>query len=185
MEWECTESEFLEFCENQLSEKKFSGDYTSLGYFVRNIEFLKEVGPSHLDALKTFTMGRLVGRAKRCVPNDPESVDEILTALKNEIKPTHWKKVAKKMEYLRLKPGGQWHFYDKAVKLADAYVRSLAYDGIPWKKAEEMTIEEMRTMCARKTQNNMIKTIIAVKKFDTPRDVIAEFCIEIQNEFKY
>lgn len=69
--------------------KNFAGDPLQLTPFVASIEFLKEMATTAAlnTLLKKFVLTKLEGYASEIVPEDVETVDDIIKCLKKDIKP--------------------------------------------------------------------------------------------------
>lgn len=169
-------SAFLEICDTTFTVD-FLGEYIDLEPFIRSIELLKDVFPTHTTALKTVVLNRLTGKAKECVPNEPDSVESIINALRNAIKPVSWKMVDKKMHCLKYKSGQEFKFKDKLDDLARAFNRSLVFEGYPRHFANEMTIEKTVEICRKNTDFSLVKAIVSATSFEYPEEVTAKFAL--------
>lgn len=142
-----TNVEFLALASKTLN-KNYDGNPLALSAFITSIELLKEVVPNNLARMFTkFVESKLEGKAKDSVPQNPNTVDEIIEALKQQIKPDNSKVVAGRLLALKSDRAKMSEFTEQAELLADSLQRSLIIEGITQAKAREMTIERTVELC--------------------------------------
>lgn len=91
-----TPAKFLRLAGNQINQK-YAGDPLGLYSFIDSINLLKQLAGNNGEFLKQFVVSKLDGKARECVPIEPNSVDEIINALKNAIKPDNSKVIEGRM----------------------------------------------------------------------------------------
>lgn len=170
--------EYLRFAASAIN-KNYSGDPLSLNAFINSIELVKSVDTENQFAaqLKTFVLAKLEGKALECVPQD-DTLENILTALKANIKPENSKVIGGKMLSLRFTKNKASDFSAEAEKLADALQRSLIVEGIGQAKAKEMAIERTVEMCRQSAKSDLVKSVLASATFNDPKDVVAKLITE-------
>lgn len=173
-----TELKYLELCLVVIDDE-FSGEYIDLDLFIKSIELLKRLDPSHSQELKMFIMSRL-GKAAVYVPNEPESVDAIIKALRNEINPRSSKLISIEMDYLPCKNRQELQFKRKLDSLAEAYERSLIFEGFSRHLAK--AIEKVTEVCEKNANYQVVQLTIHFSKFENPRDVIEKFVLTTNME---
>lgn len=120
-----TNIEFIGLCAKTIS-KNYDGNPLARNAFINSIELLKTLCPAeHKTILITFIKTRLEGKALESIPNEPENIDEILDALRTNIKPENSKVISGRMLALRLDNKKVQDFSRQAEELADAFKRSL------------------------------------------------------------
>lgn len=163
----------------------FNGNPLGLSAFINSIEMLKEIVPANLEAFfAKFILSRLEGKAMECVPEDAQHVDVIIASLRQHIKPDNSKVVAGRLLALRPDRAKLTDFTEQAELLADALQRSLIIEGITHSKAREMTIERTVELCRNSTRSDLVKSILAATKFDSPKEVVAKYVVEANTEEK-
>lgn len=70
-----------------------------------------------------------------------------------------------------------------AEKQAEAYRRSLVNEGISKPKAQELAVRKTVELCRRTTRSEIVKSVLASSRFDTPTEVLAKYVTE--NEIAY
>lgn len=156
-----------------------------LNAFINSVELLKTTaGNTHLALLRQFIIARLEGKALEAVPEDANSIDDIVTALKSKIKPDSSKVVAGRMMALRSDKTNLQDFSKQAEELADSLRRSLIVEGISQAKAHEMTVDKTVEMCRASAKTDLVKSILAATSFTDPKDVVAKFIVESATETK-
>lgn len=68
----------------------------------------------------------------------------------------------------------QEEFASRAEELSDALRRTLVFEGIPAKIAEEKTVEETIKLCRKFTNTDVGKAVLDAATFKTPKEVIAK-----------
>lgn len=167
----------LSFAAKQIN-KIYSGDPLELNSFINSIKLLKQLGPTHLEMIKTFVMTKLSGKALECVPAEPASIDVIIESLQANIKPDSSKVVEGKMMALKHDTSKSTEFATEAEKLAEALQRSLVVEGISQTKAKSMAVDKTVEMCRQTANTTEVRTIIASTTFADPKEVIAKFVVE-------
>lgn len=163
----------------------YNGNPLGLSAFISSIEMLKEIIPANLEAFfAKFTLSKLEGKARECVPDDVQNVDVIITCLRQHIKPDNSKVVAGRLLALRPDRAKLTDFTEQAELLADAFQRSLIIEGITHAKAREMSIEKTVELCRNSTRSDLVKSILAATKFDSPKEVVAKYVVEANTEEK-
>lgn len=179
-----TNTEFLALASRTLN-KNYDGNPLALSAFINSIELLKEVVPNNLNRMFTkFVESKLEGKALDSIPQNPNSVDEIILALRTQIKPDNSKVVAGRLLALKPDRAKMSEFTEQAESLADALQRSLIIEGITQAKAREMTIERTVELCRNATRSDLVKSILAASKFDSPKEVVAKYVVEANTEEK-
>lgn len=172
-----TKVEYLKFVSKQIS--KFDGNPLKLNSFLLEVQLTKSVtDQANLPLLKQFIMTKLEGKALESVPINPETIDEIVDALKENIKPMSSKVIEGRMLSLKSNHNFIQDYTKQAEELAEAFQRALIDEGIPQPKAKEMTIDRTVEMCRSNAKNDLVKTILAASTFNDSRDVVAKFVVE-------
>lgn len=170
---------------SQMINRSYAGDPLALASFVNSIRLLKAVTAANLnDVLLEFVKTRLEGRALEWIPPNPADVDEIITALERGIHPDNSKVVAGRLLALRVDKSKLVEFTEQAEKLADALRRSLIIEGISQAKASEMCIEKTVEVCRNAARSDLVKSVLASSKFESPKEVVAKYVVESSTEEK-
>lgn len=169
----------------QTINKNYAGDHLGLQSFVNSIELLKLMtSDANTNILKQFILSKLEGKALESVPTNPGTIDDIVNALKQSLKPDNSKVIAGKMMALRTDKHTLQDYTKQAEDLADALRRSLIVEGIPQEKAKELVIEQTVEMCRESAKTDLVKSIIASTSFADPKEVVARLIIETGKESK-
>lgn len=170
--------EYLRFAASTLN-KNYSGDPLSLNAFINSVELVKSVDTDKqfIEQLTTFVLAKLEGKALECVPQDG-TLENILKALKDNIKPENSKVISGRMLSLRFNKNSASNFSAEAEKLADALQRSLIVEGISQSKAKEMAVERTVEMCRQSAKSDLVRSVLAAATFNDPKDVIAKLITE-------
>lgn len=161
----------------------YDGDPLGLAAFINSVGLLKEFTDANLNNIfLRFVKSKLVGKALESIPANPASVDEIIKALEEQIRPDNSKVVAGRLLALRPDKTKMVEFSDQAEKLAEALQRSLIIEGISQTKAREMSIEKTVEVCRGAARSDLVKSILASTKFDSPKEVIAKYVVESSTE---
>lgn len=177
-------TDFLRLAANTIN-RNFSGDPLALNAFINSINLLKTIADAtHEALLRQFILSKLEGRALEAVPQNVNSIDEIITALKSTIKPDNSKVISGRMMALRADRVSMQDFTKQAEDLADAFKRSLVVEGISQSKAKEMAIEKTIEMCRTSAKTDLVKSILAATSFTDPKEVVAKFVVESTSENK-
>lgn len=156
---------------------KYSGDPLKLNSFITDIKIAYSLAQN--DETKGFCLlyvkSRLDGRAEECIPENCESIDELIKALKEKIKPDNSSIIEGKILALRLIQGDYTKFAADAEKLGEALRRSLIVEGLTKQKSEELTIRRMVELCRKTSKVDVVKSVLESTKYDSAADVIATF----------
>lgn len=156
---------------------KYSGDPLKLNAFIADADLVQSLASN--DDTKAFAFkfikSRLEGRAEEYVPEDCTSIEYLVKALKEKIKPENSKIIEGKILSLRLKGGDFTKFAADAEKLSEALRRTLIVEGITKAKAEEMTITKTIELCRKNTRADVVKSVLESTKYDTSSEVLATF----------
>lgn len=166
--------------------KNFSGDPLALQSFIDSVNLLKTVvTPAALqNTLKQCILSKLEGKARECITDEPNSVDDIITALRNKIKTEKSQVIEGRMQALKADRVSLQDFSQKAEELAEHFRRALVMEGIPADKAREMTVNKTVQMCRASARSDLAKSVLASTTFQDAKDVVAKFVIEINDESK-
>lgn len=158
---------------------KYDGDALKLETFLTDVELVEEMAEPEQKALCfKFIKSKLEGRALEAMPEKYETIADIVKALKEKIKPDSSKVVAGKISSLRLIKGNYSAFAKQAEELAECLRRSLINEGMTKVKAEEIAIEETQKLCRKTTNNDIVKSAMALPIYKSPAEVIAKFITE-------
>lgn len=175
--------EYLKFAAKQIS--KFDGDPLKLNSFLLEIQEVRSVSENEqLPILLNHILTKLEGKALESVPEKPDTIDEIIEALKKNIKPPSSKIIEGRMLGLKAIQNNIQNYTKEAEQLAEALQRSLIVEGISQKKAKEMTIERTIDMCKANARTDYVKSVLAATSFEDSREVVAKFVVESTNESK-
>lgn len=170
---------------SQMINRSYAGDPLALATFVNSVRLLKAVTAANLnDVLLEFVKTRLEGKALECIPPNPANVDEVIAALEQGIHPDNSKVVAGRLLALRADKSKLAEFTEQAEKLADALRRSLIIEGISQAKASEMCIEKTVEVCRNAARSDLVKSVLASSKFESPKEVVAKYIVESSTEEK-
>ena len=84
---------------------------------------------------------------------------------------------------LRLEKGNFVKFTELAEKQAEAYRRSLVNKGISRAKEQELAVRKTVELYRKTTRSEVVKSVLASSKFDTPSEVLAKYVTE--NDIAY
>lgn len=176
---------FLSFAAKQLN-KTYGGDPLELTAFINSINLLKQIGPTHLVILGVYIKTKLTGKALESVPDDVVGVDEIVAALKANIKPDSSKVIEGKMMALKMDTSKTVEFTEQAEKLAEALQRSLIVEGITHAKAKSMAVDKTVEMCRQAAPSNDVRVMMGAAQatFTDPKEAIAKFVVESATDKK-
>lgn len=178
-----SKSEFLRLSAGQIN-KNYSGDPLSLKSFVDSLNLLSELATTAdlKKLLISFALTKLEGRARETVSETPGSLQDIIKALENKIKPENSKIVEGKLTALRVDRVPLQDFTDKTNELAESLRRALVIEGIPSDKADEMVIEKTVEVCRANARTDLVRSVLASTKFTNFKEVVAKFVIEINTQ---
>lgn len=126
--------------------------------------------PNQAICLK-YIKSKIVGRAREMLPETIEKVTDITDVLKEKIKADNSSVIEGRLTALRVYKGNFTNF-------SDAFRRSLIGEGFAKTKADELTIVKTKELCRCTARSDVVKSIIASTKFDTPAEVIAKLITE-------
>lgn len=171
--------DFLKLCASTIN-KNFSGDPLALQSFCNAIDLLAELATTAelRTFLCTFVKAKLDGKALEAIPANADSIEIIKTALHAKITPDNSKVIEGKMQALRTSRKSLQEFSKEAEELAEALQRSLIVEGIPQNKAQQMSIERTVEMCRTSARTDIVKSVLASSKFESPKEAIAKFIVE-------
>lgn len=177
--------DFLRVAAHTLS-KNFSGNPLELTAFINSIKLLKTIAEdgNHHDFLKQFVLTKLEGKALEAIPAQPQSVDAIIEALQAAIRPDNSKVIAGRMTALQVRSGNYEEFTKSVETLSDAFRRALMVEGIPFEKAQEMTVDKTVELCRTSAKSPLVKSVLASTSFKTPNEVVAKLVVEQATETK-
>lgn len=133
------------------------------------------------DLCVSFIIGRLEGRALDSIPDDVESIDEIVKRLKSKIKSEPSEVVESKILNLRVRKSDFNKFSEVAEKLCESFRRSLVVEGIPDSVAEKWTIKRAVKLCRQTARDDAVKNLVGAAKYETPAEVFSTFLTELEN----
>lgn len=176
-----TPATFLRMASGQI-HNSFSGDPLSLTSFIDSIRLLDSLTvssvPDTTAALKTFLVSfiktRIEGKAREHINDTHNTIELIIAALQQNIKPDNSKIIEGRMLGLRLSAANQEDFATKVENLSEAFRRSLIIEGITPNKATEMTIDKTVEVCRKNAHNDLVKSVLEASTFESPKDVIAK-----------
>lgn len=168
---------------SKIISNTYKGDPNGLNAFIASIELANasstnEQKPHLIKFIKT----KLEGKALECLPETVNSVDEIINALKNKIKPNSSKVVLGKFLALRGERNGMSKFQEQAEALADELRRAFISEGMSHALADKTTVEKTVEMCRLSARTNLVKSILASTQFTEPKEVLAKLITESNTE---
>lgn len=171
-----TIDDFMKYTQSILNYQ-YKGDPLDLNGFISDAKLLYSLAKTEesKEFCLTYIKNRVRGRAEEYIPEGCNSVEALLSALKNKIKPESSAIVEGKILSLRLQKNDYTKFAQDAEKLSEAFRRALIVEGITKAKAEEMTVNKTVDLCISSTKLDRVKTVLEATKFDSPADVIAKF----------
>lgn len=162
---------------SQTINPNFNGNPNALEAFLDRIELAQQaLEDDQIETLRKFVLTKLEGKARDLVSAN-DSLNEIKSALRKNIKPDSSKVIAGRMISLKLSKIPSADYATKAEELAEALQRSLIIEGISREKANEMAIEKTIEMCRQSASGN-VRNILAAARFDNPKEVIAKLITE-------
>lgn len=167
---------FIKYTGNILNYK-YNGDPLELNSFIADARMLYKLAKN--DETKDFCLdyikNRLKGRAAEAIPDECASLDSLISALKEKIKPENSTIIEGKILALHLVKNDYTKFTTEAEKLSEALRRTLVFEGITKTKAEELAIKKMIELCRKTTNFEIVKSVLESTKFSTPAEVLAQF----------
>ena len=122
--------------------------------------------------------------AREALPDNINSIDDIIKALRARIKPDNSKVIAGRIAALHVRNGNFQEFSKQVEDLADALERSLVIEGITKVKAQEIAVEQTVSVCRLNARTDLVKSILASTPFSNPKEVVAKLVVEQTNEVK-
>lgn len=178
-----TSVEFLRIAAQTLN-RNYNGDPLGLEAFLSSIDLLSELATT--DALRVlllkFVKAKLEGRALESIPTEANTIEIIRASLRAKIKPDSSKVITGRMLALRAERSKMVDFTKQAEELSEALQRSLIIEGISQEKAREMTVEKAVELCRNTTRSDLVKSVLASSKFDSPTEVFAKFVVETSTD---
>lgn len=177
--------DFLRVCAQTIN-KNFTGEPLALTPFIRSIKLLQALATTDTlrGILLNFVLSRLEGKALEAVPVEPENVQTIIDNLKLKIKPDNSKVVEGRLLALNANKKSLQDFSKEAEGLSDAFKRALIIEGVSEEKANEMTVDRTIEMCRSSAKTDLLKSVISSTKYDSAKEVLAKFVVEINSEQK-
>lgn len=170
--------EFMRLASSTIN-KNYEGDPLGLKAFVNSVNLLKNFVDDNLeDLFLDFVKSKLSGKAEEKVPQTARSVDEIIQALQDGVKPDNSKVISGRLLALKMDRNKLTDFSEQARELAEALQRSLIIEGIPQNKAKEMTIDKTIELCRNASRADVVKAVLGATKFDSPEEVVSKFITE-------
>lgn len=173
-----TPEEFFKLA-SRVVDIKYAGEPKELTAFIEQVELLEPMVEQQSKQIHIkFICSHLTGIAREVVPEKPESIKEIVDALRTNIKTEPSKVIEGKILALRAKKTSLSKFSERAEKLAEDFRRSLVIEGFTKAKAQEITIEKTIEMCRKSAKSEAVKAVLSASKFTTPNEVIAKLITE-------
>lgn len=160
----------------------FSGKYSELGPFIDSINLLDRIHQGQqTELLILFLKSRLRDDVYDavCLSNF-QTVQEIITFLKDRIKPNRPSYILDKMKSLELNMDDIDIFLEAMKKLSFELKQSLVYHGSSCSSAERRVINDTINVCCCKTFSTNIKNVLNSVRFNCSNDVISKFEILLQ-----
>lgn len=177
-----TKQEFVRLAAPLLGYK-YDGDPKKLESFLADVELVKDLAGEELpDYCFTFIKSRLEGKALESLPTRAKSVQEVVDALRAEIKCESSTVIEGKIMALRVHKGDFTKFAKVTEKLAESLRRSLVLEGISKEKAKEMSIKKTVELCRKTARSEVVKSVIASSSFSNPAEVVTKLITEIDIE---
>lgn len=175
--------DYYNACSRSIKDK-FMGDPMGLRAFLRSIKFLQSLDTAndHEKTLIDFIMQRVEGKAAECLPEEPKTVAEIVSLLKEHIKEVNSKIVEGRLMALRADRNNFTDYAKKTEELADQLKRSLIMENIPIENANRMAIDRTIELCQANTTSYLVKSALESTPFNEPKDVVAKFIITSRKE---
>lgn len=160
--------------------KPYSGDPNNLASFLNSVDLINSLSTAVCTPfLIQFIKTRLEGKALEAIPSNANTVEEIKNALKKNIKPDPSEVIESKLLALRLDRKPLQDFTSEAEGLAERLKRSLVMEGVSDSKATDMVIKKMTETCRKSARSDLIKSVLASSKFESPQEVLSKFVLEI------
>lgn len=175
-----TKPEFLRLCASTINHE-YDGDANKLQAFINAIKLLDEMAEEQplKVTLVAFIRTKLTAKAIEAVPNELNTVQQIIDSLQNKIKPESSKVVEGRLAALKLDKHSLQEFAKMAEDLADQLKISLVMEGVSANKATEMVIDKTIRMCRGTAKSDLVKSVLASAKFESPKEVVSKFIVEV------
>lgn len=161
----------------------YDGDPLALPAFINSIELLNDFASEAIQPMFCrFIKSKLKGKAFECIPTDATTPQHIIDALKKDIKPDNSKVIAGRILALKPDRSKLTEFSKNAEDLAEAFQRSLIIEGISQTKAREMAIEKTIEVCRNAARSDLVKSVLASSRFESPKEVVAKYVVENATE---
>lgn len=155
-----------------------------LGAFIINIQTLETIIPAEHRALAINCIrGKLEGTAAALIPSDATSAPS-QHGLVNNIKAEPSTVVEARLSAIRFDNHNLTKFSEEVEKVASLLSQTLISEGIPIPKANEMTIARVVETCRKSARNDLVKSVLASSRFDTPKAVLSKFVTEVADQNK-
>lgn len=165
--------------------KNYAGNPLSLQAFLNSLKLMQEMaGDTHAALLISIVMTKLEGNAQDAVDPNSKTLDEIINALKGDIKPESSKVLEARLAALRFDRTKVQEFCKESEELAENLKRSLVIEGVTASKATEMVIDKTVEMCRACTRSDLVKAVLSATKYDNHKEVVAKLVLESSTEVK-
>lgn len=180
-----TKVEFLKLASATINYN-YNGDPLKLNSFVDSINLLESMAEDNENKalLFIFAKSKLEGKAREYIPDSCKDIPDLIKILKDKLRPESSKIVEGRMLALRADRSTLQEFSRKAEELSEAFRRALVVEGIPLKKAEELTVDKTVELCRSNTNSDLVKSVLASSSFESPKLVIAKMITELNLETK-
>lgn len=159
--------------------RPYNGEPDDLDCFIRNIRLIADCADGDL---KPFFLDFVKGRISGSLGNackDATSIENLISTLKSSVHIESHKEIISKLHALDSRQLNS--FLNDAEKLGDSLVDSLVLEGCTREFAVSTTIEKIREICRKSAKNETLKTIIAASSYNSHREVLTSFRLEIAN----
>lgn len=169
----------FKLCSSHIN-KPYNGDPLGLQSFIDSIELLDTFATTATlsNFLVSFIKTRIEGRARDFIHDTHTTTNQIIVALRANIKHDNSKIIEGKMLSLNAYSATNEEFSKKIEDLSDAFRRSLIVEGITPSKATEMSIDKTIELCRKNTNSTTVKAVLASSKFESPKEVVAKLITE-------
>jgi hypothetical protein len=174
--------DFLGTCSSTLN-KDFDGEPDNLQRFIDKINLLRKFATNKdlREVLLAFAISKLSTTTRSKIVVEPESIDELIQALKKNIKFESSDIIEGRL--LAIKGKNLEEFAEKAEKLAEAYRQALVLESVGHEKAQQMAIDKTVRLCRSHSNSPEVKSVLASKTFTSTKEVISKMIVQI-NEVK-
>jgi hypothetical protein len=170
--------DFINACSRHMPIN-YDGKFDTLRSFINKINFLKELATTAelLTVLKTYVLTKLDQSALSKIPENPDTVDTIIQALKGKIVHETSKVLEGRMIALTLDKKSLVEFQKQA--LSENYQQALVEEGIPLSIAEKLAIEKTVDLCRKNTRSSEVKAILSATAHSSSSSVISKMITQI------